>query len=300
MTIINYASDGLYPELVALFRAIAHLGTTDAKSVIAACSPWPAGESGNAVRLKGALARWTELGLFSSDGSTLKIAERFAKKRRGETVNDLTARLPNACRELMFEAPNCLPLWGDSPGITADFVRGAAWALAQDVYSLPTSWTDIDPMQSSQASGGAKICENDVRWNGLRFWMRYLGFATGEGANFQVDPTTAIKAELPEVFGARTELSAQDFIIGLAKRLPVLDFGEYRQQVESVLSPATWRAPENAHLSIALSLGLRRLALDNVLRLEGRADAGTSYWLTGRKYRTWVGFESVRWNGGQK
>ena len=50
---------------------------------------------------------------------------------------------------------------------------------------------------------------------------------------------------------------------------------------------------------MSLSLALRRLSLDNVIRLEGRADAGSSYSLTGRNYRTWLGFESVRWVGEQ-
>jgi hypothetical protein len=296
MTIINYASDGLYPELIALFRSIAHLGTVDAKSVIDACSPWPVQDAGNAARLKGALGRWTELGLFVSDGGNLKIHERFNKRKRGESVNDLSARLPDACRTLMLEAHNCLPLWGDSPGTTADFVRGAAWVLAQDIYTLPTSWTAVEQQQNEQTTAG-KISENDVRWNGLRFWMRYLGFATGDGSNFQADPTAAVKAELPELFGSRTELPAHDFVSGLATRLPVLDFGEYRRMVEDTLKPAKWRRPQSGHLSMSLSLALRRLALDNIIRLEGKADAGASYRLTGRDYRTWHGFESVLWTG---
>jgi hypothetical protein len=268
----------------------------DAKSVIDACSPWPVQDAGNAARLKGALGRWTELGLFVSDGGNLKIHERFNKKKRGESVNDLSARLPDACRTLMLEAHNCLPLWGDSPGTTADFVRGAAWVLAQDIYTLPTSWTAVEQQQNEQTTAG-KISENDVRWNGLRFWMRYLGFATGDGSNFQADPTAAVKAELPELFGSRTELPAHDFVSGLARRLPVLDFGEYRRMVEDTLKPAKWRRPQSGHLSMSLSLALRRLALDNIIRLEGKADAGASYRLTGRDYRTWHGFESVLWTG---
>lgn len=297
MTIINHASDGLYPELIALFRSVAHLGTIDAKSAIEVCSPWPTHETDKAVRLRGALSRWTKLGLFVNDGGNLKIHERFDKKKRGESVNELSARLPNACRMLMLEAHHCLPLWGDSPGITADFVRGAAWVLAQDIYALPTTSTAIEKLQNEQMTAGQKIFENDTRWNGLRFWMRYLGFATGDGNNIQADPTAAIKAELPDLFGSRTELPAHDFVKGLAARLPVLDFGDYRQMVEDTLNPANWQRPQDGHLSMSLSLALRRLALDNIIRLEGKADAGASYRLTGRNYRTWYGFESVYWTG---
>jgi hypothetical protein len=293
MTIINYASDGLYPELIALFRVVAHLGTVDRKAIIDLCSP---GTLGDATRLRSALARWTDLGLFLADAETIRISERFAKKR-GESLEKLTARIPSACRSLMLEAPNCLPLWGDPTGIAADFVRGAAWLLAQDIYALPTSWSDVEPIQSAQIAADKKIIENDVRWNGLRFWMRYLGFATGDSGAFQVDPTLAIREELPTIFGSRTDLPAQEFTTALASRLPVFDFGQYRQTVEEVLNPAAWQPPENGHLSMSLSLALRRLALENVIRLEGKADAGTSFRLTGRKSRIWLGFESVRWMG---
>ncbi len=296
MTIINYASDGLYPELIALFRAVAHLGTVDRKAVIDLCSPVTLGDT---TRLRGALARWTDLGLFFSEAESLRISERFGKQKRGESIDELTARLPAACRTLMLEAPNCLPLWGESPGIASDFVRGAAWLLAQDIYTLPTSWSDVEPLQNAQVSAANKIIENDVRWNGLRFWMRYLGFATGDGGAFQVDPTIAVKAELPTIFGTCSDLYAQEFLEALASRLPVLDFGQYRQIVEEVLNPDSWRKPEKGYLSMSLSLALRRLVLNNVIRLEGKADAGSSYRLTGRNYRTWFGFESVRWMGEQ-
>lgn len=296
MTIINYASDGLYPELIALFRLVAHLGTVDRKSVIDLCTPGPLGDS---TRLRGALARWTDLGLFLTEAETVRISERFGKQKRGESLDLLTTRLPAVCRTLMLEAPNCLPLWGESSGVAADFVRGAAWLLAQDIYGLPTSWVAVERLQNEQAAADKKISENDVRWNGLRFWMRYLGFATGDSSAFQVDPTIAVKAVLPKIFGTRGDLPAQEFITALASRLPVLDFGQYRQSVEEMLNRAAWRPPEKGHLSMSLSLAMRRLALDNVIRLEGKADAGASYRLTGRNYRTWLGFESVRWMGEQ-
>ena len=200
----------------------------------------------------------------------------------------------------MLAADNCRPLWGESAGIAADFVRGAAWLLAQDIYGLPKPWSGAaETLHNEQTSADKKIVENDVRWNGLRYWMRYLGFATGDSGAFQVDPTIAVKTALPTIFGSRTALPASEFIAALASNLPVLDFGMYRHEVEEILNPVAWRHPEEGHLSMSLSLALRRLALDNVIRLEGKADAGTSYRLTGRNYRTLLGFESVRWMGEQ-
>jgi hypothetical protein len=296
MTIINYASDGLYPELIVIFRVVAHLGSIDSKSIFDVCYPGVVDEPTKLVRLRGALSRWTELGLFEANNGVVKISEGFQKGKR-ETVNDFAGRLPSFCRTLLLDDQNCLPLWGESQGVAADFVRGGAWLLAQDIYGFPTAWSYVEPKQNAQTSTEKKISENDVRWNGLRFWMRYLGFATGDSGSFQIDPTVAIKAELKRIFESRSEIPAREFLDLLATRLPILDFGRYRKEVEENLNSTRWRKPAEGHLSMSLSLALRRLALDNILRLEGRADAGSSYRLTGRDYRSWVGFESVRWNG---
>ncbi len=297
MTILNSTTDGLYPELISIFRAVAHSGSLDRTAVIDLCSR---GIQGDSARLRSVLKRWTDLGLFEMSAESIQIAEQFGKKKRGESIDEITNRLPTACRTLMLNAKNCIPLWGESPGISADFVRGTAWLLAQDIYELPKVWVGgAEDLHNVQIAADMKIIENDTRWNPLRYWMRYLGFATGDGTAFQIDPTIAIKAELPTIFKDRPDLSAHDFITALASRLPVLDFGQYRLLVEDILSKECWRQPDNIHLSMSLSLALRRLDLDNVIHLTGQADAGTSYRLTGRNYRSWIGFESVRWIGGQ-
>lgn len=299
MTIVNYASDGLYPELIAIFRVVAHVGTIDTKAILDTCYPGAAKDPSNLVRLRGALSRWTELGLFDSTSGSVKISERFRKDRR-ETLNDLTGRLPSFCRVLLLEEHNCLPLWGESQGIAADFVRGGAWLLSQDIYGFPTAWSEVEKIQNAQISAGKNISENDVRWNGLRFWMRYLGFATGDSGSFQIDPTQAVKAELTSIFKSRSEIPARELLDSLTTRLPILDFGRYRKEVEESLNSTRWRKSADGHLSMSLSLALRRLVLDNVIRLEGKADTGSSYRLTGMNYRTWGGFESVSWVGGKK
>lgn len=296
MTIVNPPNDGLYPELISLYRAIAYSGKIDMNAIIDLCTP---GTQGYKNRLRGTLRRWTTLGLFELEEEQVQISKRFIKKQK-ESIDELTSRLPSVCRALVFEPSNCLPLWGESAGVAADFVRGAAWLLAQNSYNFPTTWENYaEDIHNEQFRKGEKLVENNARWTGLRFWMRYLGFATGDNDSFQIDPTIAIKEELPLIFGNRFDLSANEFIMALAFKLPVLDYGQYRQLVEDELNHTYWRQPEKVHLSISLSLALRRLALDNTIRLEGRADAGTSYRLTDRNYRTWLGFESVSWIGGQ-
>jgi len=112
----------------------------------------------------------------------------------------------------------------------------------------------------------------------------------------------AIKTELPRIFdSSKKELPAKDFLDALSAHIPVLDNGVFRMDVEGKLNTTTWRKPSDHHLSMALSLALRRLELSNEIKLAGKADAGSSFRLTGKNYRTGIGgligFESVIWSG---
>jgi hypothetical protein len=295
MTIINYPSDGLYPELIALFRVVASVGEIDKESAIKFCA-CGATSAESLTRLRAITNRWTSLGLFVVANDKTRVNQRFEKRSR-ESLEEYTNRLPSFCRSVLLEEQNCLPLWGESPGTSADFVRGAAWLMSQNIYGLPSTRIGIEPIESEQVGVEKSIFTNDVRWNGIRHWMRFLGFATGDSSSFQIDPTRAVKAELAPIFGDRRKITGKEFLDSLAIRLPILDFGQYRKEVEESLNAMRWKKPAVGHLSMSLSLALRRLSLDNVIRLEGIADTGSSYRLTGMNYRTWGGFESVSWMG---
>jgi hypothetical protein len=240
--------------------------------------------------------RWTALGLFDEENGKIKINKRFERSKR-ESIDEHSARLSSFCRSLVLEQQNCLPLFGAVVGISADLVRGVSWLMAQNIYGLPVTHTGIQPIESEQVGAGKAIFTNDTRWNGIRHWMRFLGYATGEGRSFQIDPTDAVKAELSQIFGTRIEIPALEFLNSLAMVQPILDFGSYRREIEESLDSTSWMKPKQGHLSMSLSLALKRLTLDNVIRLEGRADAGSSFRLTGKNYRTWGGFETVKFVG---
>lgn len=300
MTILNNTSDGLHPELIVLFRAVAYLEKVEAEELIRICFPGAVSDSSVLARLRGALSRWTELGLFVESEGFIQLDGSFVKGKK-ESLDDFTNRLPSFCRRLVLEEKNALPLWGDSAALAADFIRGISWLLAQDIYASPMPWDGGgESLLSKQVVGEKTIFQNGTRWTNIRFWARYFGFATGDGGSFQIDPTLAIRDELPFLFGEVRELPAKDFIDALNTRLPILDYGVYRQEVEGILSATTWRKPSEGHLSMSLSFALRRLDLDATIKLAGKADAGSSFRLTGKNYRTWIGFESVIWMGGTK
>lgn len=286
MTILNHASEGLYPELIVLARATTLAGSIDADELVAVCA------TDSPTRLRGALSRWTTLGFFQEEGAKISIAVPHARSR-GESIDDWTNRIPGICRLLALDKSKCYPLWGAEEGISADLARGLAWLLSQDIFTLPRAWTEIEILGRMQVRG-ITLIQNDTRWNGLRFWARYLGFATGGSKAFFVDPTDAVRAEVSSVLKGSDPVDAGTFVKELARRLPVFDGGIYRMDVEGQLDESTWRRPADGHLSMALSFALRRLRLDGSLIFEAKSDAAHGYRFTGRDYVSGEVFTHVR------
>ncbi|MGJ9418662.1 protein DpdG [Massilia sp. CMS3.1] len=302
MTIINLTNDGLHAQLIVLARVAAKFGPINRDELIRVCAaPGDDGKDRDVARLRTTLARWIELGLFIQEADAIRVNLEL---KRGFAIDELTDRLPATCRRLVLQDQHCLPLWGtgEDPtekgvGRAADFARGLAWALAQDIYSLPEGGKDIEALDRSQATTARFIFLNHGRWPGLRPWARYLGFGNGDGSSFLFDPTEAVRDELPHIIGNGKAMAAEAFIGALGARLPVLDGGTYRKEVEANLRSDRWRGPESGHLSMSLSFALRRLDLDGTIKLETLADAGAVVKLSGRDYRTWASFTQVRLAG---
>jgi hypothetical protein len=290
--------------MIVLARTLAKTGAIARDDLMAMCGPIhiPGANEPDFAKLRIALARWLELSLFSEQEG--KIGLNFAPER-GETLDAFTERLPGLCRALVLRPEHTLPLWPVEPkrgdyrtdegtGRAADFARPLSWILAQDIYSLPSSWNEISELEKGQVKEPKFIIFNASRWSGLRFWARYLGFCTGEDKKFFADTTSAVRQELPSILKKGEAIAADAFIDALAERLPVLDRGAYRMMVEAEIQPNSRRELPTDHLSMSLSFALRRLELDGALVLDKKADAGTTLALTGRGYRTWARFTHVR------
>jgi len=296
MTLTNYTSDGQYPVLIALVRVLAAQGPLPRKDLIRICTV------GDDKHAKATLSTWIELGLFVEDNDeSIRLGEGFSK-RRGETLEDLTARIPAHCRRLIFDPRHALPLWrpdgkrtdGDV-GASADFVRELAWALSQNIYSLTfdASADTVEALENRQVPSGKYVFLNKTRWPGLCFWARYTGFASADGHT--IDPTDAIRDVLPEIFAAAKKLPAEKFVRQLNELLPVLDSGRHRVAVEAVLDDSVWQRPPADHLSMSLSFALRRLQLEQTIAFEAQADTGKILFLSGRDFRALDRFSHVEW-----
>jgi len=304
MTILNLQSDGLPPVLITLALTVAKEREISRDNLIDMCSP-PSdisrdreGETSPSARVRATLKRWTSFGLFEDADGKIKL--KFAPTR-AETSESFEQRLPGICTNLLLQSELALPLWPhesvvseDNIGRSADLCRGLSWCLAQDIYDLPSACKDVDALVRSQIEVGRFVFLNDTRWTGLRSWARYLGFATGTGTGFIFDPTIVVRAHLKDVIQVKESLVAVEFVSRLAARIPVLDTGIYRTEVEQALRTQTWRAPDTDHLSSSLSIALRRLQKQGTIALESMADAGSRLALTGQFGRTWQDFTHVR------
>jgi hypothetical protein len=294
MTILNRESDGLYSILLTLATGVAREKTISRDELLRIYGPLSETSSS---RVNGTLNRWTALGLFVEDGDKIRLAVELT---RGESPDAFSDRLPDVCRRLALNEDYVNPLWPEDGGIseegvglTADLCRGLAWCLSQDIYTLPSSYRELENLIKEQVKPSRFIFLNDTRWPGLREWARFLGFATGDDANFFCDPTVAVCSELAEVTKLGETIPATEFIARLSKRLPVLDTGSYRLEVEEALKPERWSAPPIGYLSTAMSFALRRLQKQGVIGLVTLADAGSRLTLTRQGGRAWESFTHV-------
>lgn len=290
MSILNRPSDGLFNVLINLYKVLAEYGPLSREEIRCLTTP------GNvdSQQVSQTLNRWTQLGLFYENKDKFLIAKECAPGK-GQNLSDAVSQLPGQFRTLIFMKKNNEDFW--STTASADFTRGISWLLSQDVYSFNTkNYKEVEYAEISQVTDHTKrVLQNDTRWAGLSQWAIYLGFAW-DGNPLVIDPSVAIRESLPSVFSAAQKLKASSFFKSLAECLPVIDFGEYRKNLESVLDLQKWRKPPKMMLSTSLSRGLKRLELSGDIKFDYLADSGEAYRFMRQNDEEWgSAFNHVVW-----
>ncbi|TIN77513.1 protein DpdG [Mesorhizobium sp.] len=285
MSVLNQASDGLYTVLIVLVRAIVRFGPRSREELILACGG--AVDAVDTSQLTQTLNRWTELGLLSQEEGLVNIAEPY-RSGLGKTADSAEARLPRTVRTVAMLPQNNERFWEREKSRSADLSRAVAWMLAQDVYKLNGNVKNLAVLEEAQIVDSSKqtIGRNDTRWNGLKAWMIYLGFAR-DGMQWVVDPTDALRDALPDIFASSRELAGPAFVERAAAVLPVLDGGAYRTQVEASLRDSAWPRPRAGLLSSSLSRAIQRLDREGAITLAKGSDPEGVVTLTGSNMRTW-------------
>ncbi|MBB3236944.1 protein DpdG [Phyllobacterium endophyticum] len=285
MSVLNQTSDGLFNVLIVLVRALVRFGPKGREDLLLACGA--AADAFDTSQLTRTLNRWTELGLFGEENGLVIIAEPY-RSALGKNAEGAENRLPKVARTVALQSANNARFWESEEAKSADLSRGVAWMLAQDIYTLDANSERLADLEGRQLldSGAQKIAQNNTRWNGLKTWMLYLGFAR-DGVQWVVDPTQALRETLPEIFGSNPELSAPAFMERAAAVLPVLDGGAYRVQVEGALKESARPKLRAGLVSSSLSRAIQRLDHEGSIALSNRSDPEGVVTLTGSNARTW-------------
>jgi hypothetical protein len=150
MSILNRENEGLPSILLTISSVLVREKAISRDELLKICLPDSLNDSDNnkASRFRGILNRWTTLGFFEEDDEKIKLSVEL---KRGESPSSFLDRLPTICRSLPLDATFGNPLWPtdgrvseEGAGLTADYCRGLSWCLSQDIYTLPTSWAELE------------------------------------------------------------------------------------------------------------------------------------------------------------
>lgn len=245
----------------------------DASRLVNALSPPSLG--GTQTDVNASLDAAVDLRLVTRSEREVRLAEHaVGPVRKGE--KSAVALL----REAVLDEPVNTAEWGDQAG-ARDLTNALAWYLTFSADTAPVQMEgaprsaerlqtqDFGPRQSDEDEAGWPIRNRD-RWRSFEFWACGLGFAWVSPAGTLVpDPTPAVRDALLPVFRDQSELAARDFVDRLARQVPVLDYGRYRQFIEQ-----HWqRQPDESRLTAPLSEALDRLGDEGRISFADRADS---------------------------
>ena len=203
--------------------------------------------------------------LEESDEGTVTIASGLQCADEGEFVERMEQRLLDPSNAEQYRQ--------------AAFPRALAWLLCQPPEQ-PLRW-DLnyrDQIVNDCGEGTSSYdLTNTSRWQQFVYWARYLGFVwrmqtENSGVSVVIpDPTGALARHLPATIASQGPSEISAVMTEVGARLPVLEMGVARNEIESLLS-TNKRRPEG-HLSKSTSFALERLELRGSVKLDSVADA---------------------------
>lgn len=283
MSLLNRPSHGLPNVLVALHRCVLARGPMSRDRLLALCGPASATDAKAGMARK-TLNKWVKLGLFElRDDASVRLAPGLPPGVGLPSVLRSLALRPENNQSLLLEDG----VEGDEEAdgqagrvLAADFTRAVCWCLAVEPHlpnepSTKKMWDDgIDILQQRTFPETPRLLfSNDLRWAGFVAWAPLLAFGWASLRRaIVVDPTGAVRDALPALFGDARTLAADAFVDGLALRIPVLDHGAYRREVEARMKSDIWHRPADGELSRSLSWALQRLEIAGEIELGVKSD----------------------------
>ena len=299
MTLLNGTNDGFFNVLIIIAKTLANKMKVgiNAEKLIELCTV--PGENNDA--LQNTFNKWKNLNFFKEveNGNIIFNTSNKIDEILRNNPREIDLLLPTMIRTTVFSAVHNKNFFENPKNGAADFVRALAWFLAQDIYKIKVSSSEIDRLASQQISDpNLKIFLNSSRHSPFFDWARYLGFLSDIGKQI-IDPTEALLQDFKIHFKAGEEFQAKQFVERVLSICPVVDGGEYRKKIEDKLKATVWKKIDKENkLSSSLSFSIRRLEHMKVLELTDLSDAPTSVQLTKGKEENWgAPFNKVKYIG---
>ena len=221
MSILNRPSDGLLSVLIALRSGLLAYGPQPETELLELVAPTSVVTDGKPDMAKKTLTRWKQLGFFQETRGAVCLGPSISL-----IAADDTDGLRAAILRLVLAPENNPRLQvgdgeDDEKSMASDCSRALAWILAQDPYSLPLVYADVELLQSRQEVS-PRVFANDTRWQGLVEWAVFLGAGfTSTRSGLTLCPAFAVRTFLDEVFQKETELPQAEFFLRLAEFFPL-------------------------------------------------------------------------------
>jgi len=239
-----------------------------------------------------ALDMLVDLGLLIEDDGDLQVAPQLDA---GVPADERAFR--RALRRRILDPSLNDELLASDDGMR-EFTKALAWFLAQPVDDPPTSYNPRARAETNSVTGllneqfgsdeGAKsILQNSSRWPPFVRWAKYLGLAAyipSKESGPCPNPTEAIRDELPEIRRVLPEeVELPRLVDEIAKAIPVLDGGTYRDLVDGLMDARPASAGDAETFSGSFSLALLRLKDERLLELRRVSDSPATRALSLRK-----------------
>ncbi len=282
MSIINNAHGGSqYAVLAAFYQVLkgSPRNTLPREKLMALCAPTTlqTGDSQNARgKAPQELRAWLELGILTE--ATVGETDEISLNTNYFSSEDIPLR--QAVRRCLQAAENNRDLsLRDERAV--DLTLLAALLLALDVYQNAEISSGSLEVLVSKFMADFRINSNEVAVvPGYLSWLGYAQQITR--SSYAIDPTDAIREELPFLMHPGEQLSIDEALQRLNRVLPVLDGGSYRQQVEERISLHGWQPLSANRFSTSLSRALLRLQLSGIINMKAESDASGAMQLIGR------------------
>jgi hypothetical protein len=292
MTLLNRAGNGHVASMMAVWRTMRALGPMSRDRLVALCGNHNAPDN----KVSMTLATWRNLGMIK-DEPDMHLAEPFSVIE----LDDVES-LRTAVFDLLMQERNCpalLEIVNDELDLASDFVRVAAWCLAQDPYGM-ASWSDTEVLRQADAQNmNMPLWQGDGRWPSFRDWAYFCGLGMPTVHDFVLNPARAVRAALHKPSLANRiplgrDIPIDQFIFIIADEVPVLEGGRHRKPIDERIGKHTMLSQEK-RISACTSLALLQLDHEGELVLLDRpGDVATRYILLGRAERPLRGCSHVR------